>query len=97
VPASQAMASANTITQNWQSSGVGQLAMSNVTPTVKINYHNGEDTPTGTDVYANVVTTFTVRPLLFIPFFPGVPGLGAPMEWTISGERLMENPHYAAE
>jgi hypothetical protein len=97
LPASQAMAGAQTVEQRWKTSGLGYLAGSNIDPTVSISYNNGEDNPIGTDVYVNVVTNFSVRPLLTIPFFPGVPGLGAPLLWTVRGQRLMENPHYAAE
>jgi hypothetical protein len=97
IPRSQAKAAAQTVEQRWMSSGLGSLAVSNVDPSVSITYNNGEDNPIGTDVYVNVATTFSVRPLLTIPFFSGVPGLGAPMQWTVSGQRLMENPHYAAE
>ncbi|PWT95135.1 MAG: hypothetical protein C5B53_11895 [Candidatus Melainabacteria bacterium] len=97
LPSSQAMAGAQSVEQRWKSSGLGYLAVSNTDPTVSITYNNGEDTTIGTDVYVNVATTFTVRPLLTIPFLPGVPGLGAPMQWTVRGQRLMENPHYAAQ
>lgn len=97
VRSSQASAQAAQVTANWKASGLGHLACVNSIPIASISYKNGEDNAQGTDVYVNVVTRFTVQPLLTIPFFAGVPGLGSPMQWTISGERLMENPHYAAE
>jgi hypothetical protein len=97
VPASQAKAVAATIEQNWKTSGLGQLAGSNGDPLATITYSNGEDNLAGTDIYVNVSTNFNIRPLFTIPFFGGVPGLGAPMQWTITGHRLMENPHYAAQ
>ncbi|MGE0264400.1 MAG: hypothetical protein AB7V06_17125 [Candidatus Obscuribacterales bacterium] len=39
--------------------------------------------------FVTVSTTATVEPFLKIPIFPGVPGLGAPVQFTVSGTRLI--------
>lgn len=39
--------------------------------------------------FVTVSTTATVEPFLTIPIFPGVPGLGAPVKFTVSGTRLI--------
>lgn len=41
------------------------------------------------NVFVTVSTTATVEPFLTIPIFPGVPGLGAPVRFTVSGTRLI--------
>lgn len=41
------------------------------------------------NAFVTVSTTATVEPFLTIPIFPGVPGLGAPVRFTVSGTRLI--------
>ena len=40
--------------------------------------------------YITITNTYTSNPFLFIPFFKGVPGIGAPVTYTISGNKPIE-------
>jgi hypothetical protein len=96
-PGSQAMAAAASVECQWKSSILSKLACFSSDPSVAISYSYGEANINGKDVYVALTTSFTVRPLLNIPFFGKVPGLAAPMNISITGERLLENPRYATE
>ena len=46
--------------------------------------------PTENTYYVQFSTVITSNPFLFIPFFHGMPGIGAPVTYTIAGERPVE-------
>ena len=61
-------------------------------PVTQVEYNPGIG-----NIYVTVTTTFNIRPLLQVPFFPKIPGLGAPFVTTISKSRILENPAYASD
>ncbi len=79
------------IPTNWQPTVMGGLGRTIDPPVTEVSYAPGKV------VYVTVSTTFTIHPLLTIPFFPKVPGLGAPFETTISRSRVLENPAFAIQ
>lgn len=93
LPMSQSKSSSgpvkSTIPLKWKSTVVGGLSGIKDLPETDVSFKM-----TTTAVFVTVNTTCTIYPLLTIPFFPGVPGLGAPFVCTITGTRVLENPHY---
>jgi len=89
-PHTQLNTALSSIQNTWTSNGIGRLAGVSKTPSSEVSYSN-----IGSDVYVAVATTFSVKPVLTIPFFDRVPALGAPWSFTASGKRVLENPSYA--
>ena len=79
------------IQQNWQASALGQMAGLAGPPDSDTSYY-----VSGGDTYVTVSTIFTAKSLFNIPFFNGIPGLGAPWTYTISNNRVLEDPSYAS-
>lgn len=77
-----------TIPQNWQSSIIGGLSGTTTLPETAVNYNLSKSG----NVFVSVTTNCTINPFLTIPFFNGVPGVGAPFTVTITNKRVMENP-----
>lgn len=90
-----------TIPNSWTTSGFGQYVKMVGTPQTKVFFRQGQTgTMSGgnqfTDKIVMVKTTVTSSPFLPIPVpVLNVPGLNAPMTFTIAAERTMENPDYA--
>lgn len=78
------------IPESWRPTVLGGLGRTIDPPLTEVTYIKGK-----TLFYVNVATTCTVHPMLTIPFFPKVPGLGAPFVTTINHSRLLENPVFA--
>jgi hypothetical protein len=72
----------------WQRTGMGSFVGLTAPPLTAITYA----TAVGSDQYVIVTTTFSVRPFLTIPLIPGVPGLSAPATFTVSTQRVVEDP-----
>ena len=70
----------------WKNTAVGASSGVPAQPETKVDYRPG---PGG--VWVTVNTVATVNPLVTIPFFPGVPGLGAPATFRVIGQKLLEN------
>ena len=90
-PNSQLIANLSSLQQSWQTSPVGQYAGLVCPPETDVSYSNNK----GSDTYVTVSTVFTAKSFFNIPFFKGVPGLGAPWTYTIAGARVLEDPSYA--
>jgi|SRR5271168_4025548 len=93
LPASQVENAMILIAHNWQISGIGQYAGILGDPQTQYSYSivpipnsSGRQTET----YITITTNVTLRPFLPIPFFNSVPALGAPVNYSISGRRLLE-------
>jgi hypothetical protein len=81
----------STVVNQWRTTLMAGAA--NVDqPVTQIEYNPGIG-----NIYVTVTTTFNIHPLLQVPFFAKVPGIGAPFVTTISKQRILENPAYASE
>lgn len=84
------------IPSEWRHSGLGAFVNVIGNPNTSISYLDGETDATGTqDKYVVVTTSVTAHPFVTLPFVIPVPGLSAPMTFTISTRRMLENPHFA--
>jgi hypothetical protein len=81
----------STIVNSWRQSLMAGAANVDA-PVAQVEYNSGIG-----NVYVTVTDTFNIHPMLTVPFFPKVPGLGAPFVTTISKSRILENPAYAAQ
>ncbi len=80
----------------WQANGLGIYCNLVSFPQTKVSYSLGATDINGIqDHLVTVVTTATIKPLVSVPFVPEVPGLSAPVTYTISTYRLVENQDYA--
>lgn len=77
------------IPQKWKATVMGGFSGVKDLPETDVSFKM-----TSTAVFVNVTTTCTIYPLLQIPFFPGVPGLGTPFVCKINGTRVLENPAF---
>lgn len=80
------------IPQKWKASSISIL----LAPTTNINTLPTYKAGVGA-VYLSLATTVSFRPLLPIPFLNGIPGLGAPLTLTITGNRPLEDPRLYAQ
>lgn len=76
-----------TIPQRWASSIIGGFSGTSQLPETVVSYSAKHGT-----CYVTVSTTCEINPFLKIPFFFGVPGIGAPLVTKISNKRVMETP-----
>lgn len=81
----------DTLATDWQSSALGRLAKLNSATTtidgpLNSSMHSGYLT-----CYVRVTTAAQCSPFLLIPFMGPVPGLGAPVNFSISSERVVED------
>jgi hypothetical protein len=84
------------IVDDWKSKGIGVFVGLEQPVNTSVNYVTGtKDSKERQDMLVRVQTRVRIRPFLTIPFFPGIPGLGAPMDFQITTERLVENFHNA--
>ena len=83
------------ITDRWLN-GMGKFVKTEGYPQTVISYRDGHTTNNVTDRIAMVQTTVKCQPTLSIPLFgASVPGLNAPMAFSVSSESTMENPDNA--
>lgn len=83
------------ITDQWLA-GMGKFVKSQGYPHTVVSYRDGQTTGNVTDRIAVVQTTVVCHPMLSIPLLGAtVPGLNAPMAFSLSSESTMENPDNA--
>lgn len=83
------------ITDRWLN-GMGKFVKTEGYPQTVISYRDGHTTNNVTDRIAMVQTTVKCQPTLSIPLFgASVPGLNAPMAFSVASESTMENPDNA--
>ena len=83
------------ITDKWLA-GMGKFVRAEGYPQTTVSYRDGQTTGNVTDRIAVVQTSVVCQPTLSIPLFgASVPGLNAPMVFSISSESTMENPDNA--
>jgi len=96
VPKSQATLQSGSvqqgIPQQYMNTIMGAFSGLTALPVTQVGYVN-----TNSSVFVSVSTTVTVRPFLTIPFFTMIPGLGEPATFTVSGNRILENPRYSVQ
>jgi hypothetical protein len=83
------------ITDKWLA-GMGKFVRAEGYPQTTVSYRDGQTTGNVTDRIAMVQTTVACQPTISIPLFgASVPGLNAPMAFSLSSESTMENPDNA--
>lgn len=87
------------IPAQWRSSLLGGLANAAQPVVTKVDYLPVPWQPVGSNQTVNfwfvsIATTVSFRPLLTIPLFTGVPGLGSPITFSVSGRRPVENNRF---
>lgn len=78
----------------WLTMGFGRFTKLEGYPKTNITYRSGT-TNTNTNIVDKIVTVSTTckcTPFLHLPWFSKVPGINAPMDFTITSEAPMENP-----
>lgn len=80
------------IPESWCEQGLGRFVNVQMPVETDVSYENVTDSGLGgvQDEFVQVKTTVVATPFLTIPFFPGVPGLGAPVTLSLASERLLE-------
>ncbi|MBX9691941.1 MAG: hypothetical protein K2Z81_06115 [Cyanobacteria bacterium] len=73
------------VPEQWKDTVMGGVACIESFPETGVSYPEDSKVPMVT-----VATTVQVRPILTIPIFPKVPGLGAPVTFTITNCRILE-------
>lgn len=79
-----------TVPFNWMNSTLGGLAKLSAPPATNISYAMGDG---NSNVYVTVDTQVSIEPLLKIPFFTKIPGLGEPLQVKIGRTKMLENPN----
>jgi hypothetical protein len=105
-PRSQALALTgpimSTIPLQWRSSLLGMQSNQNQDVLTAIDYQPVPWQPVGSNQTLNfwfvtISTSVGFRPFFPIPFLNSVPGLGAPITFTVSGRRPVENNRFLNE
>lgn len=86
----------------WRAGLIGGLTPANTAIATSVGYKPVPWQPVGQAQtldfwFVTVTTTASFRPLLSIPFLNGVPGLGAPITFSIVGRRPVENNRFLNE
>jgi hypothetical protein len=81
-----------TIPTDWSNDGIGKFVQLVSPPTTQVSYKLGSlNSNNVQDHMVTVVTTCSIKPFVPVPIIPNVPGLSAPVTFTISSDRLVEN------
>jgi hypothetical protein len=91
-----------TVPRLWRAGLIGGMTPADTQITTIVDYKPVPWQPVGESQTLNfwfvtVTTTASFRPLLTIPFLNGIPGLGAPMTFTVTGRRPVENNRFLNE
>jgi hypothetical protein len=97
LPKSQLEAALVQICYEWRSSGIGQFAGVVGDPQADFGYYTDNKGAGPPLNYVTVTTIVQIKPLLPIPFIPGVPALSVPATYTFNGRRILENAKFAFE
>jgi hypothetical protein len=80
------------IPNNWKNDGLGRFVQLVGFPATSVTYKMGQiDQNNVQDKIVQVVTTASISPLVFVPFGPSMPGLSAPVTFTLISDKLVEN------
>ncbi|HEY9679142.1 MAG TPA: hypothetical protein V6C76_14130 [Drouetiella sp.] len=106
LPKSQATATNGIVISNcvntWRGGLLGGTCDTDNLPVTTVEYYPVPWQPVGGNQQANfwfvsVSTQVSFRPFLKIPFLNGIPGLGAPVQFTVAGRRPVENNRFLNE
>ncbi len=97
LPKSQLEAALVQICYDWRTSGIGQFAGVVGDPQSDFGYYTDSQGSGPPLTYVTVTTKVQIKPLLPIPFIPGVPALSVPASYTFNGRRILENGNFALE
>jgi len=80
------------IPSNWKNDGLGRFVQLVGVLTTSVTYKMGQvDQNHVQDKIVEVVTTASISPLVTVPFGPSMPGLSAPVTFTLTSDKLVEN------
>ena len=87
------------IPKQWQQSLLGGLHNPDKQVVTKVDYIPVPWQPVGSNQTVNfwfvsITTDVSFRPFLSLPLLTGVPGLGAPISFSVSGRRPVENNRF---
>jgi len=81
------------IPEQWKNMGLGRFCKLVGDPQTEISYKDGQLETNGVqDKNIILSTKISANPLLYVPLFPGVTGLTAPITFQFVQERPLENP-----
>ena len=91
-----------TIPDEWRHGLLGSSANPDQPVITQIDYKPVPWQPVGSNQtidfwFVTISTTVSFRPFLKIPFFNAVPGLGAPITFSVAGRRPVENNRFLNE
>lgn len=91
-----------TIPNQWRTTLLGGMIHPDENVLTNIDYQPVPWQPVGSNQTLNfwfvtISTTATFHPFFTIPFLNGVPGLGAPLTFTVTGRRPVENNRFLNE
>lgn len=85
------------VVERWKKSGFGAFVQVQGNVKTEVNYFKGvKDNNDTEDQIVEVTTTLTSKPFLMVPFPVQVPALNAPVSFTISNRRIVENHHFVS-
>lgn len=90
VTKAETVGSIGNLASAWLKTGLGNFVRLEQPPISEVFYQKID----AREENVTVKTSFVVPPFLLIPICPGVPGLGAPATFSISTQRLMEDPDH---
>ncbi len=90
------------IPDQWRKTLLGGLSNSDELIVTKVGYKPVPWQPVGSNQtvdfwFVTIDTKVSFKPLLSIPFFNGVSGLGSPITFSVSGRRPVENNRFLNE
>lgn len=77
----------NALPAEWEQTGIGKFAHLSEPPQTDVTF-----LVEGSVQKVRVSTTFSASPFMKIPFIPGVPGISAPVLFTFTSKRVVEDP-----
>lgn len=81
------------IPDSWKLQGLGRFANVVNGPDTVITYTDGTPDNNGVlDKAVHISTSVTCRPCISVPWFAMIPGLGAPVTFSMTSSRVLENP-----
>jgi hypothetical protein len=82
----------STIPTDWSNNGMGKFVQLVNPPVTQVSYKLGSiNSAKVQDHMVTVSTTCSIKPFVPVPIIAGVPGLSAPVTFTITSDRLVEN------